>query len=107
MEVDLVAPFVNHHLVVKPAEHYELVLVRLATFRPCGEVVDLEPVSRDAPVGPAHVVVPGEHSPPQPGWCRALLAPVLHVPPVLGAGDDLCFGVAQDGLQGFTTYARS
>lgn len=42
LKVDLIATFVDDHLVVKPAQDDEVVLVGFSTLGPWGEVVYLE-----------------------------------------------------------------
>ena len=48
---DLEASFVDHHLMVEPAEDYQLVLVGDPALAPRGLVVDLKPVPGLAAVG--------------------------------------------------------
>jgi hypothetical protein len=57
---DVESSFVDHNLMVEPAEDYQLVLVGAASLHPGGFVVDLEPVPGLAPVGGTPEPVSGQ-----------------------------------------------
>ena len=61
--------------------------------------MNLQPATRGASVGPAHVVVFGQQRPLQRRRCGALSPAVVHEPAVLAPGDDLGVCIAQDRLQ--------
>lgn len=104
MEHDLEASFVDDHVVVEPAEDDQLALVGSTTFRPWGEMVDLESSAAGAAVGSAGESDLGKQCPLESRRCRALSAAVVHIPAVFTACDDLCFGITEEGLQSLLTH---
>jgi len=57
VKIGLKSSFVDDHLVVKPAQDDEVVLIGAASLAPGDQVVDLESVAAVTAVSPAYVSV--------------------------------------------------